>query len=156
MKILKLSLLLLCFVFSAQAFGQSGQITALKLKNAVSQKFQNGLTVQGLVVCTDGVLYPLNGYEIVFLVGPNKYVVKPHNALVPNPTTGNFEVRHSGGLSMVCKCETQGAPDDCKYYPVPMGNDTHYHCGGTCSCQTFCFIPVSSILQYQVEDGNWY
>ena len=153
---LKLSLLLLCFVFSAQSFGQSGQISALKLKNAVAQKFHNGLTVQGLVVCTDGVLYPLNGYEIVFLIGQNKYVVKPQSAMVPNPTSGNFEVRHSGGLTMVCKCESTGPVDDCKYYAVPQGNDMHYHCGGTCSCSTFCFVPPNSILQYQTQDGNWH
>jgi len=156
MNIKKTFLFLLCLTFCSISYGQKFEktdtITALMLDKKLAEKFRKGFRLQSADV-ENGVLRPLSGYEIIYLNGKKKFVIKPEGTLVPN--TDKVDTREEGGITMVCHCGF-GAGDDCEYYEVPQGpNTTNVYCGGGCVCADFYFIAFDDVLRVQTADGGY-
>lgn len=154
---LKFYLLSFCLLMVTMSYGQKidkkDSIIALKLEKTLASKFEKGLKIPGIVVM-GGVLRPMEGFEILVLEKTEEFVIKPIERKVLDRSQGDFDIRNIGGITIVCHCGLSGG-DDCQFYDVPQGSDTHVYCGGRCPCGSFSFANFKSVRQFETMDGGW-
>ena len=156
MKNSQILFILLFLLMCAQGFGQkikkTDKVTALKLKKAIAQQYQNRIRIQAFNVDKYGVLRPNKGYEIVYLPKEKNFFVKPQNTENP-PIDGVVATKVPGG-TLICHCGF-GAGDDCKYNTTLDGNIIRYFCDGSCGCGDVFVPDRGGPIEYETVGGTW-
>lgn len=159
-----ITFLLVCFcllgltAISNHSAEPTHEITALKLKKSLVDYFEQGHVLQGIEV-TKGVLRPSKDYEIVYDKKTKAYVVKPIAAEhIPDPYSGNFDIRddEGDGMMSICTCNLEGEDDVCFFTSQAVGTDIHIRCNGLCSCYSFDFVFKPYVLSFETADGEWH